>query len=179
MAPRARGKKPAPLPSPPAPWSEEGKALFLEYFLEEGSVRQAAAKAGVTWATVYRHRQSDPAFRAGMDKVLAMLRDGDRVEIERSVLDRVLNGTTYKRFDKEGNVVEEGVRHDGKLAARILAVLTPDPYNRATGMDRLHVGDSQSPESQAMRLVAAVEAMRADRAARRRERAAEQKAEES
>lgn len=42
-------------------------APFLAALADTARVRSAAAAAGITWSTAYRHRKSDPEFAAAWD----------------------------------------------------------------------------------------------------------------
>jgi hypothetical protein len=47
------------------------REVFLEWFAATCNVRLAAAKAGVAYQTVFKHRMKDPAFAADWDVALA------------------------------------------------------------------------------------------------------------
>lgn len=56
------------------------KEAWLEHFAAHCDVSAACAAVGISANTVYRHRRTDPAFRAGWDEAI---RDGyDRLEAE-------------------------------------------------------------------------------------------------
>lgn len=61
-------------------FTRERKEAWLEHFAAHCDVSAACAAAGISANTVYRHRRTDPAFRAGWDE--AIQGGYDRLEAE-------------------------------------------------------------------------------------------------
>jgi hypothetical protein len=52
-------------------FDKAAKTVFLEWFAATCNIKLAAAKAGVAYQTVFKHRMSDAAFAAAWDRCLA------------------------------------------------------------------------------------------------------------
>lgn len=105
-------------------WTAERRVLFLERLAEHGSVRRAAAMAGVTRQAVWKLRQRAPAFRAAYEAACLQ-----SVEIlADTAIDRALHGTEEPVF-QGGEQVGTRIRHHDGLLAYLLRVR--DPLNHA------------------------------------------------
>ena len=107
--------------SPRAPQTEftrERQVLFLENLSVAGSVRSAAAAAGVSHQTAYRARRATPAFRTAWDAALVVA----RVSVADTVGCRAIDGVTEPVF-YHGEEVATRTRYSDRLLLAHLARL--------------------------------------------------------
>jgi hypothetical protein len=122
----------------PDGWSAERRILFLERLAELGSVRRAAAIAGVTRQAVWKLRQRAPAFRAAYE---AAWRQSVELMAD-TAIDRAIHGTEEPVFHG-GEQVGTRIRHHDRLLTYLLRVRDPLNFAPIDELDRWqrHRGD--------------------------------------
>lgn len=84
-------------------FDETAKGIFLEEFAKWGRMGEAASAAGVSTQTVRKHMEEDEDFAEAL-----MIQEEDyRTKLISHHQNLLFNGVTKRRYDKEGNVVEE------------------------------------------------------------------------
>lgn len=109
------------LPAGEAPnnvFTLERQAAFLEALAEGGAVRRAAARSGVSHATVYRERRASPAFRRAWDAALLAARALAEDVLATRAIEGVEEDVMY-----HGEVVATRRRYDARLLLAHLARL--------------------------------------------------------
>jgi len=94
----------------------ERQRKVLKVVQETGNISTAAAQSGVSRRTIYNHMERNPAFAERMELAQARY----VAALEDIVSDRVQHGTRTKRYDGDGNLVEEIVKDDTQLLLRSL-----------------------------------------------------------
>ena len=114
------------LPSPrdtPTRATEPEAAAFLTAVAAGSTPTGAARKAGIHRATVYRWRDSDPAFRDAWDAAHSAKVD----RLEDSVLERAMLGVLEDVY-YQGQVVGQRRVFSDRLAELVLKAERPDKY---------------------------------------------------
>ncbi|MGX7895685.1 hypothetical protein [Tsuneonella sp. HG222] len=118
---------------PQTEFTRERQVLFLENLSVTGSVRSAAAAAGVSHQTAYRARRSQGAFRTAWDAAMV----GARAHADAVLAARAIDGIEEQVF-YHGEVVATRVRYSDRLLLAHLARLdrlVADPAIQAVADD--------------------------------------------
>ena len=99
-------------------FTPERRVQFLSWLAEEGNVRGACARVGVSAQAVYLARRRDRAFAAGWAAALVLARE----QVEQVLADRALNGVEEQVFYR-GDVIATRRRFDTRLLLAHLARL--------------------------------------------------------
>ena len=86
------------------------RALFLHHLAEQGNVRAAASRVGVSPSSAYLARRRDPIFRAGWDAAVVHSREHALQVLANHALDGVREEVWHR-----GELVGHRVRHDARL----------------------------------------------------------------
>jgi hypothetical protein len=119
-------------------WTPARKALFLSVLAEQGNVRVAAARVGISAQSAYVLRRRDGVFAAAWGAALVLAREA----AEQVLADRALNGVEEAVF-YHGEVVAMRRRYDSRLLLAHLARLDQrcgkdrDAARRAARFDEL------------------------------------------
>lgn len=139
------------------------RALFLHHLAEQGNVRAAASRVGISPSSAYLARRRDAVFRAGWDAALVHSREHALQVLACQALDGVREEMWHR-----GELVGHRVRHDtrlllahlGRLDARckdaravaraerfdeLLALVAGEDYAWTLCDDRLGAGDEVLP----------------------------------
>lgn len=84
-------------------FDDDQKEIYLASIAEHSRKGDAASAAGVSSGTVDKHRQNDPEFAEQELQALKRYRDKLVTHIQKLALE----GEEIKRYDKEGNLIEE------------------------------------------------------------------------
>ncbi|WP_294174638.1 hypothetical protein [uncultured Sphingomonas sp.] len=99
-------------------WTPFNRRLFLDILADTGKVSHACECVDLSKQSAYALRARDPVFAAGWNAAAELARDA----LADSVLERALAGST-ETITRNGEVVAERHRHDGRLAMAVLARL--------------------------------------------------------
>jgi len=94
----------------------ERQRKVLKVIEETGNISTAAAQAGVSRRTIYNHIEKNPVFAERVELAQARY----VAALEGIVADKIQHGVRTKRYDGEGNLVEEIVKDDTQLLLRAL-----------------------------------------------------------
>lgn len=94
-------------------FDDEAKAVYLDALAEHGRRGDAARAAGVTGKCVRDHIKNDPDFMEAVNDAVDQYRD----KVIGHHQDRIFNGDVIKKFDNEGNLVEERTVYPDNLIA--------------------------------------------------------------
>lgn len=86
------------------------RALFLHHLAEQGNVRAAASRVGISPSSAYLARRRDAVFRAGWDAALVHSREHALQVLACQALDGVREEMWHR-----GELVGHRVRHDARL----------------------------------------------------------------
>lgn len=86
------------------------RAMFLHQLAQEGNVRVAAARVGVSPTSAYLARRRDAVFRAGWDAALVQSREHALQVLANHALDGIREEVWHR-----GELVGHRVRHDSRL----------------------------------------------------------------
>lgn len=109
-------------------FDDQAKQIFLDCLKKTNLKQRAADKAEVTMKTVNRHKDNDPEFAEAYQAALDHYKDdfvGHHWNLAR-------NGTTRKRFDRDGNVVEQWKEYPIQLIVKELQKLDPAYRDKQT-----------------------------------------------
>lgn len=84
-------------------FDDDQKEIFLDHYAENGRKCDAATAAGVSLRTVNNHIENDPDFEEGFDAARAAFTD--KVVNHHHKL--VFEGEIHKKFNKDGELIEE------------------------------------------------------------------------
>jgi hypothetical protein len=101
---------------------------FLRHLDRTGSVAFAAERAGLSRNTLYRRRQTDPAFAAGWADAMASATDRLHDEAMRRSLSG--NGRASFRHGRRLSAIRD---YDSGLLMRLLRLHWPETYDRHGG----------------------------------------------
>lgn len=113
-------------------WTPERRVRFLEALSRDGSVRDAAAQAGLSARSAYQLRARDSAFAALWAGALELARP----QLADTLWSRALDGVweESERFDRDGARVLLGRRRiDNRLGLQLLARLDKTAPDAAAG----------------------------------------------
>jgi hypothetical protein len=122
-----------------------GAAAFLEALAETGMVGEAAARAGVPRASLYRRKAADPDFAAAWASALEAGLDGLRDEAVRRARDGV-EQTVWYRGEPVGTVR----RYSDQLLMFLLRAHQPAVYREPRGNARAEEEEEEVDEISAM-----------------------------
>jgi hypothetical protein len=135
------------------------RSKFLQTLLEtEGDVQKASAAAGVPSMVAYQAKLRDPDFEQDWLNIRDLVEERRSDLIEASVTERAINGSPRRKFDRDGNLVEEGTDHDTPAALGLLKAYRPLKFREKPPES---AGDGVRTLSDLYRLMADVQAARA------------------
>ena len=119
-------------PSLPSPsythWTAERQVRFLAFLAENGRVRHAAARVGMSFQSAYVARRRDAAFAQGWDAAMVLARD----VAEQALADRAIEGVVETVWYR-GEAVGHRRRFDSRLLLAHLARLDAHARSDAPG----------------------------------------------
>jgi len=105
------------------------KEIFLEAFRQNNLKMRACEQAGVSLVTVNDHLKNDLEFAEAYDQAVQDWRD---YVVETAIVKIALEGVEVKKFDKDGNVVEERRDHPVQLLLAELRRVDPGYRDKST-----------------------------------------------
>ena len=125
-------------------WTPEKQCIFLESLANDGHVRRAAQRAGMSHEAAYqlRRRNEGTAFRLGWDAGLLLARTG----LEDTLMARALDGQDDMIVREDDGRTRTRTRHDNRLALSLLARLDrfADDHHHARTDARTVMNDWQA-----------------------------------
>lgn len=97
-------------------FTPERRAIFLEKLELTGRIRLAARFAGVTHATIHRHREADPQFAAACEEAEAMYHE----TVAASITHQARVGMIDERYDKDGRMTARRVTYEQQIRGKML-----------------------------------------------------------
>lgn len=138
------------------------RTKFLQVLLDSGGdVEKASVAAGVPPIVAYQAKFRDPDFEQDWLDIRGLIEDRRSDLIEASVTERAINGSPRRKFDRDGNLIEEGTDHDTPAALGLLKAYRPLKFREKPPES---VGDGIRSLSDLYRAMAEVQAERALRA---------------
>ena len=110
---------------------------FLDALRNCGVYTAAAASIGLTYATVYRHRQRNPDFQELCDKALGRNYEA-LLEIARKL---AIEGLVTETYDKVGNVISSKRVYSERILLKMLARLDPAGWSDKVQVDQKVTGE--------------------------------------
>jgi hypothetical protein len=105
------------------------RTKFLQTLLEtEGDVDKAANAAGIAPIIAYQAARKDPDFAEDWDQIRAVVKERRSDTIEASMAARAAEGTPYRRYDRDGNLLEEAREFDTLAGVTILKAYRPKDF---------------------------------------------------
>jgi hypothetical protein len=102
---------------------------FLQTLLETGGdVQKASVSAGIHSTVAYQAKFRDPDFEQDWLNVRSQIEDSRSDLIEASVTERAIHGSPRRKFDRDGNLIEEGTDHDTPAALGLLKAYRPAKF---------------------------------------------------
>ena len=109
-------------------WTPERQVRFLAFLAENGRVRHAAARVGMSFQSAYVARRRDAAFAQGWDAAMVLARD----VAEQALADRAIEGVVETVWYR-GEAVGHRRRFDSRLLLAHLARLDAHARSDAPG----------------------------------------------
>lgn len=135
------------------------RTKFLGVLLEtEGDVGKAANAAGIPPVIAYQAKSRDADFEQDWLNIRGLVEERRSDQIEASVTERAINGSPRRKYDRDGNLVEEGTDHDTPAALGLLKAYRPLKFREKPPES---AGDGIRTLSDLYRLMADVQAARA------------------
>ena len=119
------------------------KQTFLDELARTGIVADALRKAGISRPSVHLWRRDDQQFSDAYDAALEDAGDA----LEKEARRRAIEGTTRKRYDKEGNLIAEEIVYSDSLMALLLKGNKPEKFADRTKNEITNPDGSMRPES--------------------------------
>lgn len=140
-------------------YTDEDKQKFLDELRNHGNRTTASRAIGVSYNTVDRWREGDADFDRAYEEALEEAAD----LLEQEARRRAVEGTTRKRYDKDGNLISEEQVYSDSLLSKLLDGAKPDKYKQRVASEMTGAGGTPlvpSDTSAAARLVSILEAAR-------------------
>lgn len=106
-------------------WDDKAKKRVLDFVREHGRRPALMAKvAGVSYETLRQYLKNDEAFR---DEIEAIV-DERNCELEAEARRRAMEGSVRKKYDREGNLIEEEQIFSDTLMVKLLEANDPSKF---------------------------------------------------
>jgi hypothetical protein len=107
------------------------KVRFVQALVDAaGDVDEAAEAIGFSLMRLYAARARDEAFAKRWDDAAKIAESVRADRMEHATAKRAIEGTPYKRYDKDGKLFEEGSVPDTAAAALMLKAYRPEKFRR-------------------------------------------------
>ena len=109
-------------------FTDDLKRKVVDFVREHGRhVKLMARLVNVSPETIQEHFKRDPVFRDMVDEALAERNS----ELEAEARRRAIKGVTRKKWDKDGNLLEEEQVYSDRLMEKLLEADMPDRFRNA------------------------------------------------
>ena len=106
-------------------WSDQRADKAIELLKDIGPHYGVIARGiGVSRETLRQYLKNDPDFKERWDTTI----EDRNVELEREARRRAIEGVTRRKYDKDGNLIEEEQVYSDRLMEKLLEAEMPDKF---------------------------------------------------